>query len=350
MARVAILGAGVMGSAMAVPAATRGHAVALVGTHLDEDTIRSVQGNGWHPRLGLPMPKGVTAHPSTAFGEALDDDADLLILGVSSVGVLWAVDRLAETLRRPLPVLMITKGIAARDGTLDVLPAVVRRAVKERTGIALPVMAVGGPCIAGELAAGRDTSVVIAGDDRALVERTIALLGAPFYHARASTDVVGVETCAAFKNFFAIAVGSAAGRLEREGKAPNGALAHNLAAGLFTQSLRELLILVEALGGARESVEGLPVAGDLYVTCQAGRNARMGRLLGLGLTYGAAKAEHMPQDTVEGADLALTIGPALEAMWADRRLPADRMPLSRALLHAIARDAPFEPRFADFHR
>jgi glycerol-3-phosphate dehydrogenase (NAD(P)+) len=238
MAKVVILGAGVMGSAMAMPACAAGHRVALVGTDLDNETVRSVQGNGWHPRLGLPMPEGVTAHSAEALGEVLGDDTDLLVLGVSSVGVGWAIDRLAETLRRPLPVLMITKGLSARNGVLQTLPAVVARAVEERTGVALPIMAVGGPCIAGELAAERDTSVVIAGGDRALIERAIALLGVPFYHARASTDLIGVETCAAFKNFYAIAVGSAAGRLEREGKASNGALAHNLAASLFAKACR----------------------------------------------------------------------------------------------------------------
>ncbi len=62
-------------------------------------------------------------------------------------------------------------------------------------------------------------------------------------------DVIGVEVCAAFKNFFALGVGTAAGRMERKGKGENGALMHNLAANLFNQSVRELAVLVAALGG-----------------------------------------------------------------------------------------------------
>lgn len=202
MAKVVILGAGVMGSAMSVPASAKGHSVDLVGTFLDTDIVRSVQGNGLHPRLGLMLPDSVTAYEWTDFGSRLDDEAALIILGISSAGVPWAIECLAEALTRPIPVLMITKGLSAQSGTIEVFPNIVARELEARLGFHVPVLAVGGPCIAGELAAVRDTGVVITGDDAALVQEIIALVDAPFYHARASGDVVGVEICAAFKNFF----------------------------------------------------------------------------------------------------------------------------------------------------
>jgi glycerol-3-phosphate dehydrogenase (NAD(P)+) len=340
LADIAILGAGVMGSAMAVPAAAQGHRIALVGTHLDEDIVRSVVGNGHHPRLGLPLPASVTAHRWEGFGAVMQRRPDLLILGVSSAGVEWAIQRIDESVRHPVPVLMITKGLAATADGIEVLPAIVQREVKARCGLDLPVLAVGGPCIAGELAAGRDTSVVISGGTGPLVDATIALLGADFYHARRADDLVGVEVCAAFKNFYALAVGWATGRLEREGRGGNGALMHNLAAGLFAQAIAEMEVLVETLGGARATVAGLAGAGDLYVTCLAGRNSRMGRLLGLGLCYSEAKAGHMAQDTVEGAELALALGPTLERMLAAGRLPAARMPVLQAVIEAVCHDRP----------
>jgi glycerol-3-phosphate dehydrogenase (NAD(P)+) len=349
MADIVILGAGVMGSAMTLPGAERGHTIDLVGTHLDEEIIRSVSGNGLHPRLGVTLPETVTARHWTEFGATVAPPPKLLILGVSSAGVGWAIDRIVESVKAPLPVVMITKGLMPRDGTIEVLPRFVAREVERRTGIVLPVMAVGGPCIAGELAARRDTSIVVTGPDRAATETALGLLDAPFYHARVSTDVVGVEICAAFKNFYALAVGAAAGLLEREGKAQNGALMHNLAASLFTQSLEEMTVLVEALGGEAATVRGLAGSGDLYVTCQAGRNSRMGRLLGLGLTYTRAKADHMATDTIEGAQLALDLGPTLEAMLERGALPAARMPLTRAIVAAVTRDAPLDPDFALFH-
>jgi len=339
MARIVVLGAGVMGSAMAMPSAAMGHQIDLVGTHLDGDIIRSVSGNGFHPKLNLKLPDQVRAYEWTGLRAADPSNADLILLGVSSAGVTWAIDRLVETLTRPVPVLMITKGLSSTLTGIEVFPAIVARELKSRLGFDVPVMAIGGPCIAGELAALRDTMVVITGQDQALVARTIALLDAPFYHARASDDVIGIEICAAFKNFFALGVGWAAGRLEQADPAANNAKMHNLAAGLFAQSLVELRILTEALGGNPASADGLAGVGDLYVTCLAGRNSRMGRLLGLGHAYSYAKSQFMAEDTIEGAELALSIGPALQAMWADNRLPRDRMPLALTIVDAICNDA-----------
>ncbi len=149
VARIAILGAGVMGSAMAVPAGALGHDVDLIGTHLDEAIVRSVAGNGWHPRLGLTLPETTHAQDWTRFGEALAKQPDLLVLGVSSAGVNWAIDRIVESMRAPVPILMITKGLHADGEKIEALPIIVAREVKARTGFEPPVFAVGGPCIAG---------------------------------------------------------------------------------------------------------------------------------------------------------------------------------------------------------
>ena len=98
---------------------------------------------------------------------------------------------------------------------------------------------------------------------RLLLDWLLPLVAAPYYHVRPSTDLIGVEVCAALKNFYALAVGYANGLLEKEGKAENGALMHNLAAGLFTQAIAEMGYLVEFLGGTAANVYGLPGAGDL---------------------------------------------------------------------------------------
>ena len=343
MAKIVILGAGVMGSAMAVVTGDRGHSVALVGTPLDEEIIRSIEETKLHPKLGVTLSSNVSAYRWDRFGEALGRGADLLILGVSSAGVDWAIDHIVEVMVKAMPVLMITKGLVSKEESIEVFPRVVARELERRKGLRLPVMAVGGPCIAGELAAKRDTCVVIAGDDGEVLNSVIDLLDTPYYHARTSKDVVGVEVCAAFKNLYAIGVGSAHGRLERIGRAENGAQMHNLAAGLFTQALAELSILVRSLGGEQASVAGLPGAGDLYVTCQAGRNHRMGRLLGLGMSYSAAKADHMANDTIEGVELAFVIGPTLDAMMKRGALPKEQLPLTRAIVQAICQDQLFDP-------
>jgi glycerol-3-phosphate dehydrogenase (NAD(P)+) len=333
---------------MAVPAGALGHDVDLVGTHLDEAIVRSVAGNGWHPRLGLALPPTTRAYDWTRFPEAMAKTPDLVVLGVSSAGVGWAIDRLAETLRAPIPILMITKGLHAGGETIEALPAVVARELKARTGLEPPVFAVGGPCIAGELAARRDTRVVVTGATAEAARAAASLFGAQFYHPATSADVIGVEVCAAFKNFYALAVGAAAGRLEAEGRAENGAAMHNVAAGLFAQAIAEMATLTEALGGDPATAAGLSGAGDLYVTCLAGRNSRMGRLLGLGRGYSDAKTSDMPDDTVEGAELARALGPTLERMVAAGRLPGEKLPLMTAVLGAINHDRPLVWDFARF--
>jgi glycerol-3-phosphate dehydrogenase (NAD(P)+) len=347
---ITILGAGVMGSAMCLPARARGNEVRLVGTHLDTAIIESVRATGFHPRLAVKLPGGVKAYTYDQFATALGTDTDLILLGVSSAGIGWAIDRLSDSLKKPVDVVMITKGLAPGDGTLHALPDHVVAEVKRRTGFELTIAAIGGPCIAGELAVGRQTGVVITARDVAFAERLCAMLVTEFYHPRSSADVIGVEVCAAFKNFFAIAVGWAAGRREALPAAENGAHNHNAAAILFDQAIAEMMVLSRHLGGKDMSVWGMPGAGDLYVTCQAGRNSRLGRQLGLGLTYSAVKAGPMKEDTIEGAELGIAVATTLEKMMASKRLDRAALPITGALLACLTANVPLEIPWDLLHR
>ncbi len=350
MSTITILGAGVMGSAMCLPAADRGHAVRLTGTHLDRDIIDSVKATGRHPKLNVKLPEGVSAFHHEEFGAALGNDTDLIVLGVSSAGVNWAIDRLCEALKTPVPVVMITKGMHPEEARLTALPDRVAAEVKRRTGLDLPIAAIGGPCIAGELAVRRQTGTVITSHDVKLAASLCTMLETDYYHPRVSDDVIGVEICAAFKNFFAIAVGWAAGHLERMAATENRAFNHNAAAIIFDQAIRELMMLVKAHGGTAESVWGMPGAGDLYVTCQAGRNSRLGNNLGRGLTYSQTKEGPMKGDTIEGAELGVTVAATLRAMMAAGTLEAKALPLTSALLDALTNDSALDIPWAAFHR
>ena len=125
MAKIVILGAGVMGSAMAVVTGDLGHSVALVGTPLDEEIIRSIEETKLHPKLGVTLSANVSAYRWDRFGEALGRGADLLILGVSSAGVDWAIDHIVEVMVNAMPVLMITKGLVSKEESIEVFPRVV---------------------------------------------------------------------------------------------------------------------------------------------------------------------------------------------------------------------------------
>jgi glycerol-3-phosphate dehydrogenase (NAD(P)+) len=343
MKRVAIVGAGVMGSAMALPFSDRGYEVQLVGTPLDDATVESVKAKNFHPRLNVTLPAGVRA---IAHDEYVKDESDLILLGVASAGVPWAIQKLSSVLKKPTPILMITKGLSS---SLQALPDVVSDALKSNLGFVNPVAAIAGPCIAGELAVRRPTGTVIVSHDFGLALRLCEALQTEYYQPRASIDLIGAEICAAFKNFFAIAVGFAHGAQEKMAANENKALNNNAAAILFDQAIREMMVLVKAFGGSPESVWGMPGAGDLYVTCQAGRNSRLGNHLGRGLTFAEVKAGPMQHDTVEGAELGIAVEAALRQHITEGKLQAESLPLTLALLATLTQNSPFNPSWKLFH-
>ena len=350
MADVVILGAGMMGSAFSFPLVDAGHAVRLVGTHLDREWIQSVRETGIHPKLKMKLPGAVAPFTHDQLGEALSLSPDLIVLGVNSAGVDWAVQQLGPLLAGPTPILMLTKGLRARENTLQILPVIVRDGLASHGVKNVPVGGVAGPCIAGELAARRDSSVVITYADAQLLDRILGLVAAPYYHARPSTDIVGVEVCAGFKNLYALAVGYPAGLLAKQGEAPDRPRAHNLAAALFAQALGEIRYVVGFLGGKLASVDGLPGTGDLYVTCQGGRNVRIGYLLGTGLRFSQARTEYGSTETIEGAQFALAVGPTMEGLFEQGRLKRQALPLAGAILDAICHDVPLQIPWTAFHR
>jgi glycerol-3-phosphate dehydrogenase (NAD(P)+) len=341
MSNIVILGAGVMGTAFSMPLADNGHQVRLVGTHLDGDIIEEIHDSRVHPRLKSRVRDAVTPYTYDRLGEALQD-AELVVLGVNSLGIEWAGQMLADKLPPDVPLLFLTKGLSGHGGALEVLPHRLRRELPPELQRTVKLAAVGGPSIAGELAANRHTCVVVTGNDAALIAKLAGMLRTPYYHVWPSTDLVGVETCVAMKNLYALAVGCVNGLLERDGVADNDAVMFNLAAGLFAQGLWETAYMVDLMGGQRRSVFTLPGAGDLYVTSMGGRNQRMGRYLGLGIPFSQAKAEYMADVTVEGAQLAQAIGPTVEQMVKESKIDAASVPLMLTMINIVCHDAPVE--------
>jgi len=336
-----------MGTAFSFPLAENGHRVRLVGTHLDSDIIEELHENGIHPRLGSQIQSGVQPYTYDRLAEALED-ADLVVLGVNSLGVDWAAGMLGPLLPPDMPVALLTKGLVGDDDGLHILPHAFRQQLPAERQADVRLAAIGGPSIAGELAEHRDTSVVVSSEDPDLPPQLAGWMRTPYYHVWPNSDFVGVEVCVAMKNIYALAVGLVGGFLEKEGKAENGAVMYNLAAAIFAQGLWEMAYLVDLMGGRRSSVFTLPGAGDLYVTSMGGRNSRMGRWLGLGVPYSEAKAAHMPDDTIEGAELAQAIGPTVERMLAAGELDSAALPLMHAMIRIVNDDAPAEIPWGDF--
>ena len=356
-----------MGSALAVPAAAvPGNAVTLVGSPLDADIVDAVRACGHHPTLDAPLPKTI----ETIRHDALDADAlraaDVVVLGVSSPGVGWATSVLESARAAPPLLALVTKGLATGDGArgadaapltyADALPASLCSTPDGLVGI-------GGPCIARELALGAPTRVTFASRHRPNAERLRELLRTDVYRPTVGDDVVGVEACAALKNFLCIGISA---MLSAH---PLGdSHAKNPLAALFNQGVQELAALSDWLrrasaehrardgaGGAGgthdtgadagESPDAVPPAfdlagaGDLHVTVGGGRNSRLGRLLGEGATIGEALDGPMRGVTAEGVDTGRALSRGFRAACASGALDPARLPLTRSILDCVDDEA-----------
>ncbi|HPJ02529.1 MAG TPA: glycerol-3-phosphate dehydrogenase [Candidatus Limiplasma sp.] len=284
MSIITIVGAGMMGSAMSVPARDNGHTVRLVGTHLDREIIAHARKTGEHLTMQRRLPEGIAFYQIEALRQALNG-CDLVLCGVSSFGVDWFLDTVVPLIPDRVPVLAVTKGLLEeQDGTLLPFPSY----YQHQTGGRLPFGAIGGPCTSYELADRRQTCVAFCGEDMRVLQRLKALLETEYYHISLSTDVLGVECAVAMKNAYALGVTLAVGLIEKEdgiGCTP----AYNPQAALFGQSVKEMAAVLEHVGaGAGSIVYG---AGDLYVTIFGGRTRKLGTLLGRGIPFPEAIQE-----------------------------------------------------------
>ncbi|HSK36346.1 MAG TPA: NAD(P)H-dependent glycerol-3-phosphate dehydrogenase [Actinomycetota bacterium] len=295
MATVTILGAGAMGSALATPAVAAGNRVRLWGTWLDGGILAELRAGRPHPRTGVAVDPRVELHDAGELAAALAA-ADLVALAISSDGVVEVARRAAAAgLAAGTPLPLCTKGFGRRpDGRVELLPPLLASLVPG------PVVAVGGPCKANEVAAGRPTAAVFAGSDQAAVERCARVLGTPAYRVERSRDLEGVEAAAATKNIYAIAVGVCHGLTEAGGQPW-----HDLAAATFARAVAEMRRLAVALGGREETVLGLAGVGDLEVTSLSGRNRVFGTRVGRGEPPADALAAMAAAgQTVEGVPAA----------------------------------------------
>lgn len=345
MAVITVLGAGMMGSALCVPLIDRGHDVRLVGTHLDDEIIAGLRKDNVHPKLAYALPAALRPFAIDELAEAMDG-CELLALGVSSAGVAWAADTIRDYVRPELPLFMISKGLAWDGERLEVLPELLRRRLPERVRDLVWPAAIAGPCIAGELARRVPTCVVLTGKDQPALNRIrSAIQNDDYYHVWTSSDVIGVEACAALKNAYAMAVAFGAGLHERRGGEAGSVALHNYESAVFAQAIHEMAQIVRRMGGDQESVLGLAGVGDLDVTNNGGRTGRFGRWLGLGLGRDEAIAK-MDGATLECLEIIAVMRPALSAWQADRKI--GELPLMEHMASVVLDGEPVDVPFARF--
>jgi glycerol-3-phosphate dehydrogenase (NAD(P)+) len=240
--------------------------------------------------------------------------------------------RLAGDLGNPRAFVVVGKGFDAGPNGDEIL--LLPHVIAEITDA--PVVAVGGPSIAKEVALGVPTAATFGSADADGLALTEEVFGTPAYYIETTDDVAGLEVAAAMKNAYGVAIGIADGIEKRTGL-PH----HNMRAALFPHAVAEMGKLAALLGGRHETVAGLSGAGDLQVTVTSGRNRLLGELVGMGLTGAEAFRELTAAGTTTEGYLATDYGYRL----AQRAMPAGesvaaRFPVLDALYRVLYANAP----------
>jgi len=340
--KIAVLGAGIMATALTFPLSENGHQVNLVGTHLDREIIDSIKKTGIHPNLGLKIPQSVKAYQLEDIEEAFKD-ADVAMSGVNSFGVDWVGEQLARVVKPGMMIFSITKGMQAdEEGNLYILPDVIKRYFPKDLVKSVTWSAVVGPSIAGEVAVHRDTCVVFCGEDQKSLDKLAEMFRTDYYHVWTSTDFVGMEVAAATKNIYAFAAGFNEGIRDKNKEQNDKYVRFNYGSAVFAQGQVELTQFMQLLSDNKVlSPKHLLVgSGDMFVTSMGGRNVKAGRYVGAGIPFSEVRDIHMKGVTMEGVVAIKVIGATMEPLTKRGVIKEHDFPLLRHLYDIIVHDKP----------
>ena len=338
MKTITIIGAGMMGSALAFPARENGNAVRIVGTHLDREIIDGCRKNNRHLKFHKDFPAGISYYHIEEL-DAATEGADFIICGVSSFGVEWFRDEILPRLPENVPVISVTKGLVdLEDGSLITYVDVWQKKLDE-LGKNIPLCAIGGPCTSYELVAHDQTEVTFCGSDMAVLKMIKSAMATSYYHISLSTDIVGVESAVALKNGYALGIALTIG-LNQKAFGIDSELHFNSQAAMFGQSVREMAKLLK-LQGAGDLDNLVLGAGDLYVTVYGGRTRLVGILLGRGLDIDEAKAE-LAGVTLESLVVAERVAKAIRTKAERGQVDLKEFPVLMHIDDIITQKAPVD--------
>jgi len=264
--KLGILGGGSWGTALAIHWSDQGHDVDLWVRNEAHAARFEKERRNFRYLPDHPFPKrlSVTADLDRVL------ECSVLCMAIPLQAYRRFLERLAPSLGEHHQLILLSKGIELETHFLpgQIVVDVLGPAWEERT------FTLSGPSFALEVAAGKPTTVVLAGRDEDRLGGLQESLNSPRFRMYRNTDVIGVELCGALKNVIAIAAGLTTG-LE---------LGHNTLAGLITRGLSEISRLGVELGAQRETFAGLAGMGDLVLTCygRLSRNLRVGMALARG--------------------------------------------------------------------
>ena len=313
MKKIVIIGAGAMGTAFAVPCIENKNDVTVVGTHLENELIDNINSNNKiHPTLKTQLSNEIKFEKFEKLQTILEQDLDIIVCGVSSVGIEWFVNQISKSYKNTISIVLLTKGLSIIDSELSTLSDKIKNLLKKEGHSEVNISAIKGPCLAAGLANKMRTGTVIANNNIEESQSLKKIISTNYYSTEISEDITGVELSGAIKNIYSMLIGASEGL--SNSKAPKEIQSKyylNTAASLIHRSISEMVEFVSHYGGKPETVYGLAGLGDLYVSAIGGRNSLMGKYLGKGYLYNEAKEKFMKNITIEGAQLALEIGPKI---------------------------------------
>ena len=288
--RLAVLGGGAWGTALAQVAAAGGRDTLLWAR--EPEVVDAVNATHENP-VFLPGQKLDPAIRATGvLSDITDCDAWLVVTPAQHMrAVLEAAPPCGK------PMVLCSKGIEERSGLL--LHDVAGSACPDA-----PVAALSGPSFADEVAAGLPTAVTLAAEDQALGESLRERIARPNFRIYLSDDVIGAEIGGAVKNVLAIACGVVAGK----------GLGESARAALIARGFSEMTRFGLDCGARRETLAGLSGLGDLVLTCSStnSRNFSLGKGIGEGRPAAELLADR--RTVAEGAFTA----PVLARLAAER--------------------------------
>ena len=310
MKKILIIGGGAMGSAFSIPCLENNNSVTITEPY-SKIFIRNLSSkNKFHSALKIKLPKKLRFRKFS--NDLLKEKFDLIVIALSLTGIDF-IGKQLKNLNIKSPILVLTKGLKYEKKKKKILT--ISEQLKKNYNVS-NISVLKGPCLAKELARKDQTSVVIANKNIKIAKSIGKLISTKYYLTEYSKDVVGIEVCSAIKNIYAMVIGA--------GQSLNSS------SNLFQKSILEMKYLIKYFKGRDDTISGLAGVGDLYVSAAGGRNSKMGSYLGKGLTFKSAKKRFMPNDTVEGEQLAREIAPFIF-----RKINKKKIPLMIHLLRAI---------------
>ncbi|MEI6131732.1 MAG: NAD(P)H-dependent glycerol-3-phosphate dehydrogenase [Bacillota bacterium] len=271
--KIAIIGAGSMGCAMAALLSWNGHEVSLWSP--DETEIAMLQVKNEHlTRLpGVRLPQGIKYFSD--FAEAVKS-AEVVVLAIPSQTTRANAKRLAGCFGADVLIVTCSKGI--EEGTCKLLTEIIAEELPNNK-----IAVLSGPSHAEEIARQVPTVVVAASEDLDIAEVVQGIFMSDTFRVYTNTDVVGVELGGAIKNVIALCAGISDGL----------GYGDNTKAALMTRGMYEIAQMGMAMGASPATFYGLTGMGDLIVTCTSllSRNRKAGMLIGQGKTAEEALAE-----------------------------------------------------------